>query len=159
MQEVTKSAESWLHIVIYPAGAWEAEQEAGEVQQPAAFFAFSFFFFNSPPAAHNFLLHPLVLTFSEVQLFKKGCLLLVASCLGNLFSVALSNIYRVSFTCTNVLTHICHHELRFFLLHVVFHAGKLCLTLRCVFPSETLFCANVENSLRLSHRPAVRCPA
>ena len=65
MQEVTKSAESWLHIVIYPAGAWEGEQEGGEVQQPAAFFAFSFFFFNSPPAAHNFLLHPLVLTFSE----------------------------------------------------------------------------------------------
>ena len=106
MQEVTKSAESWLHIVIYPAGAREGEQEAGEVQQPAAFFAFSFFFFNSPPAAHNFLLHPLVLTFSEVQLFKKGCLLLVASCLGNLFSEASSNLYYpINFTCTNVLTH------------------------------------------------------
>ena len=158
MQEVTKSAESWLHIVIYPAGACEAEQEAGEVQQPAAFFAFSFFFFNSPPAAHNFLLHPLVLTFSEVQLFKKGCLLLVASCLSILFSEALSNLYRVDFTCTNVLTHLLSRA-QVFLLHCVFHAGKLCLTLRCVFPSETLFCANVENSLRLSHRPAVRCPA
>ena len=110
-REVTKSAESWLHIVIYPAGAREGEQEAGEVQQPAAFFAFSFFFFNSPPAAHNFLLHPLVLTFSEVQLFKKGCLLLVASCLGNLFSEASSNLYYpVNFTCTNVLTRAVRRQ-------------------------------------------------
>lgn len=138
MQEVTKSAESWLHIVIYPAGAWEGEQETGEVQQPAAFFAFSFFFFNSPPAAHNFLLHPLVLTFSEVQLFKKGCLLLVASCLGNLFSEALSNLYRVDFTCTNVLTHLLSRAQVFF--------AALCLSRRKAM-SHSPLCFSLGNSV------------
>ena len=65
--------------------------------------------------------------------------------------------WRLKVSTALVLTHWSSWA-KIFLLHVVFHAGKLSLTLRCVFPSETLFCANVENSLRLSHRPAVRCP-